>query len=133
MGRKGTESMDSMEQEIMDQAKQAGLEENQALCRLLLDLRRQDREDIRAALAAAEQAEKSAKAARRERRFALALAALCLFAALAAGAVFAAFAAGITIETETATTTQTVDGDDATINNVEGEQYNDNATREASD
>ena len=47
--------MDSMEQEIIDQAKQAGLEGNQALCRLLLDLRRQDREDIRAALAAAEE------------------------------------------------------------------------------
>lgn len=52
---------------------------------------------------------------------------------LTAGAVFAAFAAGITIETETTTTTQTVDGDDATINNVEGEQYNDNAIREAGD
>ncbi len=125
--------MDSMEQEIMEQAKQAGLEENQALCRLLLDLRRQDREDIRAALEAAGQADKSAKAARRDRRFALILAAVCLFAALATGAVFAAFAAGITIETETTTTTQTVDGDDATINNVEGEQYNDNATREAGD
>ena len=33
---------------------------------------------------------------------------------------------GVTQET-TATTTQTVDGDSTTINNVEGEQYNDNA------
>lgn len=33
---------------------------------------------------------------------------------------------GVTQETTT-TTTQTVDGDSATINNVEGEQYNDNA------
>lgn len=33
---------------------------------------------------------------------------------------------GVTQETTT-TTTQTVDGDIATINNVEGEQYNDNA------
>lgn len=30
--------------------------------------------------------------------------------------------------TETVTTTQTVEGDSATINNVEGEQYNDSAT-----
>lgn len=30
--------------------------------------------------------------------------------------------------TETTTTTQTVEGDSATINNVDGEQYNDNAT-----
>lgn len=34
---------------------------------------------------------------------------------------------GVTQETTTTTTTQTVDGDSATINNVEGEQYNDNA------
>lgn len=33
---------------------------------------------------------------------------------------------GVTQETTT-TTTQTVEGDSATINNVEGEQYNDNA------
>ena len=33
---------------------------------------------------------------------------------------------GVTQETTT-TTTQTVDGDSATINNAEGEQYNDNA------
>lgn len=33
---------------------------------------------------------------------------------------------GVTQETTT-TTTQTVDGDSATINNVDGEQYNDNA------
>lgn len=31
---------------------------------------------------------------------------------------------------ETTTTTQTVDGDSATINNVDGEQYNDNAVNE---
>lgn len=30
--------------------------------------------------------------------------------------------------TETTTTAQTVEGDSATINNVDGEQYNDNAT-----
>ena len=34
---------------------------------------------------------------------------------------------GVTRETTTTTTTQTVDGDSATINNVDGEQYNDNA------
>lgn len=34
---------------------------------------------------------------------------------------------GVTQETTT-TTTQTVEGDSATINNVEGEQYTDNAT-----
>lgn len=32
------------------------------------------------------------------------------------------------VTTETTTTTQTVEGDSATINNVDGEQYNDNAT-----
>lgn len=32
--------------------------------------------------------------------------------------------------TEETTTTQTVDGDSATINNVDGEQYNDNATNQ---
>lgn len=35
---------------------------------------------------------------------------------------------GVTRETTT-TTTQTVDGENATINNVEGEQYNDNAQK----
>ena len=30
--------------------------------------------------------------------------------------------------TTTETTTQTIEGDTATINNVDGEQYNDNAT-----
>lgn len=32
------------------------------------------------------------------------------------------------VTTETVTTTQTVEGDSATINNVDGEQYNDEAT-----
>lgn len=32
--------------------------------------------------------------------------------------------------TQETTTTQTVEGDSATINNVEGEQYNDNATNQ---
>lgn len=36
---------------------------------------------------------------------------------------------GVTQDTTT-TTTQTVDGDSATINNVDGEQYNDNATNQ---
>lgn len=35
--------------------------------------------------------------------------------------------AEIGVTQETTTTTQTVDGDSATINNVDGEQYNDNA------
>ena len=37
---------------------------------------------------------------------------------------------GVVIEeiTTTETTTQTIEGDTATINNVDGEQYNDNAT-----
>lgn len=34
----------------------------------------------------------------------------------------------VTTETTTTTTTQTVEGDSATINNVDGEQYNDEAT-----
>ena len=33
------------------------------------------------------------------------------------------------VTTETVTTTQTVEGDSATINNVDGEQYNDAATK----
>lgn len=39
---------------------------------------------------------------------------------------------GVTTEetTTTTTTTQTVEGDSATINNVDGEQYNDSATNE---
>ena len=40
--------------------------------------------------------------------------------------------AGVVVEEWTATettTTQTVDGDSATINNVDGEQYNDNAVK----
>lgn len=36
---------------------------------------------------------------------------------------------GVTTETTT-TTTQSVDGDSATINNVDGEQYNDSATNQ---
>lgn len=35
----------------------------------------------------------------------------------------------VTEETTTTTTTQTVEGDSATINNVDGEQYNDNASK----
>lgn len=38
---------------------------------------------------------------------------------------------GVTQETTT-TTTQTMEGDAATINNVDGEQYNDNAVNEGS-
>lgn len=34
------------------------------------------------------------------------------------------------VTSETTTTTQTVEGDSATINNVDGEQYNDNAVNE---
>lgn len=39
---------------------------------------------------------------------------------------------GVTQETTT-TTTQTVEGDDATINNVDGDQYNDNAANYGGD
>lgn len=62
------------------------------------------------------------------KRLCIICATICVVCTLAFGAIIATLAAGVQIErtTET-TTTQTVEGDAATINNVDGEQYNDNA------
>ena len=63
------------------------------------------------------------------RRVCVICAAVCAVSMMALVGLLGLFAAGLQIETTTTTTTteQTVEGDSAVINNVDGEQYNDSA------
>ena len=126
---------------IIDEAEREGLQMSQGLLRLVLKMWEGAREDVQAATAAA----------RRLRLVAVlasVLAAVCLCVCVYQGTVIQRqggeisalrgevesihkiLDSGVVIEeiTTTETTTQTIEGDTATINNVDGEQYNDNAT-----
>ena len=63
------------------------------------------------------------------RRVCVICAAVCAVSMMVLVGLMGLFAAGLQIENTTTTTTteQTVEGDSAVINNVDGEQYNDNA------
>lgn len=65
------------------------------------------------------------------RRVCVICAAVCAVSMIALVGLLGLFAAGLQIENTTTTTTttteQTVEGDSAVINNVDGEQYNDSA------
>ena len=127
---------------IIDEASREGLHMSQGLLKLVLKMWESAREDVQAATAAARRLRLVAV-------LAAVLAAVCLCVCVYQGtviqrqgtviqrqggelaAIHRILEEGVVIEetttaTET-TTTQTVDGDSATINNVDGEQYNDNA------
>lgn len=120
---------------IIDEAEREGLQMSQGLLKLVLKMWESAREDVQAATAAARRLRLVAV-------LAAVLAAVCLCVCVYQGtviqrqggelaAIHRILEEGVVIEetttaTET-TTTQTVDGDSATINNVDGEQYNDNA------
>lgn len=127
---------------IIDEASREGLHMSQGLLKLVLKMWDSAREDVQAATAAA-------RRLRLVSVLAAVLAAVCLCVCVYQGtviqrqgtviqrqggelaAIHRILEEGVVIEetttaTET-TTTQTVDGDSATINNVDGEQYNDNA------
>lgn len=73
---------------------------------------------------------------RKTRRICVVCASLCVVGLLLFGGLFAVLAAGVQIDQSTTTTeetTQTVEGDDAIINNGQFEQYNDNATNGGAD
>ena len=129
---------------IIDEASREGLHMSQGLLKLVLKMWESAREDVQAATAAARRLRLVAV-------LAAVLAAVCLCVCVYQGtviqrqgtviqrqggelaAIHRILEEGVVIEetttaTET-TTTQTVDGDSATINNVDGEQYNDNAVK----
>ena len=120
---------------IIDEAEREGLQMSQGLLRLVLKMWEGAREDVQAATAAARRLRLVAV-------LAAALSAVCLCVCVYQGtvihrqggelaAIHRILEEGVVIEETTTTTetttTQTVDGDSATINNVDGEQYNDNA------
>lgn len=109
--------MDDIEN-IFKEAEKATLKQSQALNKMLLDMRKSDREEMRRAIEAA-------NSTRKDRRFTLVLCLISLVACLLTGAFLGLLAAGVQIETTT--TTQEVEGDSAIINNADFEQYNDNA------
>lgn len=133
--------MDDFEK-IMEGAKEEGLDMSQKLLGLVLHMWDRAREDVQAATAAA-------RRLRLVSVLAAVLAAVCLCVCVYQGtviqrqgtviqrqggelaAIHRILEEGVVIEETTTTTetttTQTVDGDSATINNVDGEQYNDNA------
>lgn len=61
------------------------------------------------------------------RRVSIICASICVVVLLLFAGVMGILAAGVTIETTTEETTQSVEGDSAIINNSDFEQYNDNA------
>lgn len=133
--------MDDFEK-ILDEAEQEGIKMTQGLSRLLLGMWKNASDDLKAAT----------QAARRLRVVSIlasVLAAVCFCVCVYQGTVIRSQGGqinslrgevasihriledGVVVEETTTTTetttTQTVDGDSATINNVDGEQYNDNA------
>lgn len=108
--------MDDLEK-ILKKVEKSAESQSYAIARILLDMRKADLEEMRKAVQAAESAKK-------DRRFTMALCVIALVACLLTGAFMGVLASGIQIETTTTTTTQEVEGDSATINNVDGQQYN---------
>lgn len=111
--------MDELEQ-ILKEVDKSASNESRAIARILLDMRKADREEMRKAIEAANSAKK-------DRKLTLILCVIALLACLLTVAFLGVLASGIQIETTTTTTTQEVEGESATINNVDGQQYNDNA------
>lgn len=120
---------------IIDEAEREGLHMSQGLLKLVLKMWESAREDVQAAAAAA-------RRLRPVSIISIVISAVCLFVCIYQGtviqrqggelaAIHRILEEGVVIEETTTTTetttTQTVDGDTATINNVDGEQYNDNA------
>lgn len=120
---------------IIDEAEREGLQMSQGLLRLVLKMWEGAREDVQAATAAA-------RRLRLVSIISIVIASVCLCVCVYQGtviqrqggelaAIHRILEEGVVIEEATTTTetttTQTVDGDSATINNVDGEQYNDNA------
>lgn len=120
---------------IIDEASREGLHMSQGLLKLVLKMWESAREDVQAATAAA-------RRLRLVSVIAAVISAVCLCVCIYQGtvihrqsgeiaAIHRILEEGVVIEETTTTTetttTQTVDGDSATINNVDGEQYNDNA------
>lgn len=66
---------------------------------------------------------------RKVKKLCIICASLCIIALLSFGSILAVLASGIQIDQSTVTeeTTQTVEGDNATINNGQWDQFNDNA------
>lgn len=132
--------MDDFEK-IMEGAKEEGLDMSQKLLGLVLHMWDRAREDVQAATAAA-------RRLRPVSVIAAVISVVCLCACIYQGTVIQRqggeisalrgevesihkiLDSGVVIEetATTETTTQTIEGDTATINNVDGEQYNDNAT-----
>lgn len=126
---------------IIDEAEREGLQMSQGLLKLVLKMWESAREDVQAATAAA-------RRLRPVSVIAAVISVVCLCACIYQGTVIQRqcgeisalrgevesihkiLDSGVVIEetTKTETTTQTIEGDTATINNVDGEQYNDNAT-----
>ena len=120
---------------IIDEAEREGLQMSQGLLKLVLKMWESAREDVQAATAAA-------RRLRLVSIISIVIASVCLCVCVYQGtviqrqggelaAIHRILEEGVVIEEATTTTetttTQTVDGDSATINNVDGEQYNDNA------
>lgn len=133
--------MDDFER-IMDEADREGVKASQGIIKLLLKMWDGARSDVQAAISAA-------KRNRMVSVVSALIAAACLCACIYQGTVIQRqgseisalrgevesihkiLDAGVVIEetvTTTETTSQTIEGDTATINNVDGEQYNDSAT-----
>lgn len=92
-------------------------EKKDATVSMLLDALEADREDRR-----------------KTRRLNVICATICAVSLLLFAGVLGVLASGVQIETTTTEeTTQSVEGDSATINNGEWEQYNDNATKNGGD
>lgn len=103
--------MDEYSEKIMEYVKNATAMEAQAVAQLLLDMRRQDKEDIESSIKAAQQANKS-------KRISVTVCVLAIVAMLITCAVFCALASGIEITTTTTTETITQDTGEGSGDNI---------------
>ncbi len=112
--------MDELNEKLMDYCKNADSEDAWTVTRILLDMRKMDREN-------ADRAEKAAERAHKDRRFTLILCVVALIACLVTGGIFGLLASGIQIETTTTTTTVEQDtgegGGDAVYQSGEHAQF----------
>ena len=115
-------------EKIRKETEKLGLAENRALTQLLLDMHRQNREDIKAALDAAEKSRESAQEARKTKRVVFICSAVCALCATALALILGLTAGGMTISHESVTQDTHAAGTNNVYQDGENAQYIQEAT-----
>lgn len=115
-------------EKIRQETEKLGLAENRALTQLLLDMHRQNREDIKAALDAAEKSRENAQDARKTKRVVFICSAICAACVAALVLILGLTAGGMTISHESVTQDTHAAGTNNVYQDGENAQYIQEAT-----